>query len=108
METERHFLRLVLMIIICGVAATGFACTSAEFPTANREAVLNDPNETVNINTASLEELTRIPFIGEKLAAAIVTHRETHGRFRRPEDLLLLDGISDRRFREIRHLIRTD
>lgn len=64
--------------------------------------------DAININTASLSELTQIPYVGERTAERIVAYRETNGPFRRPEDLLLVQGISDERFRRIRHLIRTE
>ena len=62
----------------------------------------------VNINTASVEELQKIPYIGEKMADRIIEHRERYGPFRRAEDLILIPGISDSRFRKIRSLIRVD
>lgn len=65
-------------------------------------------NTAININTASAIEIERIPFIGEKLALKIVEHREMHGPFRRPEHIMLIQGISDRRFRQIKHLIKTE
>jgi competence protein ComEA len=71
------------------------------------------PNEPVaehaiNINTAGVGELTRIPHVGEKLAAKIVEHRELNGPFRRVEHLMLIQGISDKRFRKIRPLVRVE
>ena len=65
-------------------------------------------HETININTAGQDELRRIPGIGEGLAAEIIRHRNEHGPFRRPESLMLVRGIGDKRFREMRHLIRID
>ena len=62
----------------------------------------------VNINTASAEQLQKIPYIGEKMAGQIVEHRERYGPFRRAEDLILIQGISDSRFRKIRSLVRVD
>lgn len=62
----------------------------------------------ININTATTEELTAIPNIGEILAQRIIEFRERNGRFQRPEDLLLVPGISDKRFREIRNMVRTE
>ena len=62
--------------------------------------------EAININTVGIDELRRIPNIGDKLAADIIEFRERHGHFRRVEHLLLINGVSDSRFREIRHLIR--
>ena len=65
------------------------------------------PN-AININSATADELERIPYIGEKLAYDIVEYREMHGPFRKPEHLMLIPGISDKRFRQIRALIRTE
>jgi competence protein ComEA len=55
----------------------------------------------LNINEATREELERLPGIGPALAARIVEHRERHGRFRRAEHLMLVRGISERRFRQL-------
>ncbi len=62
----------------------------------------------ININTASLEELEKLPNIGAKLAQKIVEHREKYGKFRRAEHLILVSGISDKRFRQMQHLIKTE
>ena len=59
----------------------------------------------ININTASVEELEKLPGIGKALAARIVEHRENYGPFRKPEHLMVVPGISDRKFRSMRHLI---
>ena len=62
----------------------------------------------ININTASSEELEKLPGIGKGLAARIVTFREQYGRFRRAEHLMMVRGISDRRFRTMRSLITAE
>jgi len=49
----------------------------------------------VPLNTASAEELTVLPGIGDALAAAIVRHREEYGPFRTLEDLLDVPGIGE-------------
>ena len=46
----------------------------------------------VNVTSASVEELERLPGIGEKKAAAIVDHRRTHP-LRKLEDLTKVKGI---------------
>ena len=56
----------------------------------------------VSLNEASREELERLPGIGPALAARIVEHRERYGRFRRAEHLMLVRGISERRFLQMR------
>ena len=82
--------------------------------TKNNKQVLPPENQfaasatAININTASAQELEKLPRVGAKTASAIVEFRETHGSFRRAEQLLLIDGISDKQFREIRSLIKIE
>ncbi len=53
----------------------------------------NSKQGTVNINTATLEELQTIKGIGKKKAEAILQYRKEHGSFRTKEDLLQVKGI---------------
>jgi len=62
----------------------------------------------ININTARAVELESLPGIGEALSLRIVEHRNRFGVFRRPEHLLMVRGISDRKFRELRPLITVE
>ena len=84
-------------------------CTSARTYNSDRSpnAVSNDQN-ALNINTASAAELEIIPHIGAGLASKIVEHRERYGAFRKVEDIMLIDGISNKRFREIEDLIKVE
>lgn len=65
--------------------------------TANRNA--NQP--CVNLNTASAEALKALPEIGEVLAARIIEYRERHGRFRRPQDIIIIEGLTEKKYRLI-------
>ena len=62
----------------------------------------------ININTATADELEKLPHIGRKTAEAIIQFRTDNGAFRRPEHLMQIRGISEKRFLEIRDLIRTE
>jgi competence ComEA-like helix-hairpin-helix protein len=99
------FRRIVPLILIFSIVF-GVACTrrqaSASGPTQP------PPSYAVNINTASIEELQKIPHVGESIAKKIIAHREIHGPFRRVEHLMLIQGISDKRFRKIRPLVRVE
>ena len=97
-------------LLLIAVLAAGCAQSRENAETAYKlePAPAAPSHETININTAGIDELRRIPNIGEGLAMEIIRHRNEHGPFRRPESLMLVRGIGDKRFREIRHLIRID
>ena len=59
----------------------------------------------VNINTATVEELTHLPGVGEVLAERIVAYREAHGAFRTAEELLEVDGIGESKFADMKDWI---
>lgn len=62
----------------------------------------------ININTASVEELEKLPGIGRGLSARIIAYRKEYGRFRRPEHLMMVRGISARRFHAMQALITAE
>ena len=59
----------------------------------------------ININTASIQELTSISGIGESRAQAIITYREQHGNFNDIEGIKEVDGIKDGLFQKIKDKI---
>ena len=61
----------------------------------------------ININTASPEELEALPGVGEIIAGRIVAYREQNGPFRSVDDLIHVEGISDRAIDRIRELVTT-
>lgn len=55
----------------------------------------------VDINKASLSELSELPGISDEIAAAVVEERDRLGRFRSPGDLLGVRGIKQKRLQKI-------
>ena len=49
---------------------------------------------SLNLNSATIEDLDRLPGIGPAKARAIVRYRETHGPFSGPEGLAQVPGMS--------------
>lgn len=62
----------------------------------------------ININTATAEELTALPGIGDVKAEAIVSYREANGSFTSIEDIMNVDGIKEGSFSKIRDLIKVN
>jgi comEA protein len=62
----------------------------------------NPPAHSVDLNTASAEQLQQVPGIGPSTAKAIVNFRQKSGPFQRIEDLLAIKGISKARLGKMR------
>ena len=56
----------------------------------------------LNLNSATLMELETLPGIGPVLARRILDFRQKKGGSRRVEELLVIPGISERKWRVIK------
>lgn len=59
----------------------------------------------ININTATREELMKLPGIGESKADSIIAYRKEYGSFKTPEDIMLIDGIKEAIYNKIKDYI---
>lgn len=99
------FLALILSVPACVKRARANlppSQVSRELPAQSNQS------RKININTAPPGELESLPGIGKAVAARIIEHRERYGPFRRVEHLIIVRGISDKRFRALRELITVE
>ena len=61
-----------------------------------------DESATVNLNTATVEQLTQLTGIGPKIAAVIIAWRTEHGPFKSVEQLLDVKGIGPAKLARLR------
>ena len=59
----------------------------------------------VNINSLKIEELSRLPGVGAKLAERIIEYQRTHGPFKNKEELMQVKGIGQKKFADVKDLI---
>ncbi|MBQ9860422.1 MAG: helix-hairpin-helix domain-containing protein [Clostridia bacterium] len=65
------------------------------------DSVEQTPSQnSIDLNTATVEELMRVPGIGQTFAERIVAYREEIGRFTSLEQLLEVEGIGKTRYAE--------
>ncbi len=94
------------MVVIPDVAATQAYSPEESMHVGEEVIAATQANDgKININTASVSVLQTLPTIGQVLAQRIVDHRNENGNFTAPEDLLMVEGIGEKRLEQIRDYI---
>lgn len=91
-------------------ASTGNAAATGESHSPSKKSPSSSssklaPGTKININTASAEELDKLPEIGPVKAQAIVDYRKANGPFKSPEDIEKVKGIKAGTFAKIKDFI---
>ncbi len=63
------------------------------------------PSASIDINSASVAELVRLPGIGDAYARRIIAYRDGHGRFSRIDDMMHVSGIGPKKFQALRPFV---
>lgn len=72
----------------------------------NRQSENYEAEKLLNINSLSQEQLAKVPHVGPKLAARIVSYRDEHGDFVNMQTLLNVKGIKAKKLEQLKkHLI---
>ena len=105
----RPFLRVshfaVAVLLSAGFAVPAAVSVQEQEKPGPAEAKVELAPEPININKATVADLVKLPGIGEVIAGRIVRHRKIVGPFRKIEELLVIPGISRRRFEKLRKLV---
>jgi competence protein ComEA len=91
---------------ICQILTIALAVTfliGSIAPSLNAEQ-----KEMININTADVKEMMKLPGIGKKKAQAIIAFRQDNGGFNDVSDLKKIDGIGKKTFEKIKERIVTE
>lgn len=102
-------------LLIVAVMSFVFACGLLVGRNMNRSSITVVPStagsvdstdqepayKKININTASVDELTVLPGIGRVLAQRIVDYRTTFGPFRTEVDLCNVEGIGQQKLSQL-------
>jgi competence protein ComEA len=83
--------------------ATGLALAMAALLVSGTAMAAGKPAPTskVNLNTASVQQLTTLPGVGPQLAARIVEYRQKSGTFRSTQELINVQGVGEKNFAKI-------
>ena len=91
-----HILAAFLLLAVCIMAvqsAPPRGHALSDEPPQSAAPLAGD----IDLNTATVEQLSALPQLGEALAVRIVAYRERHHGFDHIEELLLVGGIGETR-----------
>ncbi len=86
---------LVTVSILFAVKAVDIAVESEKIQAVTLTTEKQTQTHSVNLNTASFDELKNLKEIGEVRAQAIIDYRERHGGFVSVDQLLEVEGIGE-------------
>jgi competence ComEA-like helix-hairpin-helix protein len=88
----RTMFQVFLSLLLLGLIPSGaFSHEKSKANSATR----------IDLNRATLQELTSLPGIGIVTARRIIEFREKNGPFRRVEEVLIIRGISKKKFQQL-------
>lgn len=100
---------VVLFLFFIADSSIISGCSSRRSATHFHREDLDPPAAfVININTADANELQKLPQVGPALAERIIEHRSRYGPFRKPEHVLIVDGVSEKRFQAFRQFVSTE
>ena len=70
------------------------------------EKNLKKRSNLININTAGVDQLSKLPGIGKKKAERIISFRKKKGRFRKTRDIMKVKGIGEKTYLKFAKKIR--
>ena len=98
----RHFKSWGFAALVLGLVV--LSASSARAVESHKGATLE---KGINLNTASVEQLIKLPGIGRSRAIDIITRR-SRKKFRHPRELMRIKGIGRRTYYKILPLVRVE
>ena len=97
---------LLCAIVAISTFSIAEAKTTTKAKQAAEKATKELPAGKININTADMDELQKLPGIGEKTAEGIRKHIKKNGKITEAEQLLEVKNIGEKTLKKIKPFIK--
>ena len=94
-------LRIYLFALALAACLSAHVLAQGATPGPDSKAATK-PTAVINLNTATVAELEKLPGIGAKVAAHIVEYRTKKGPFAKIEELMNVQGIGEKTFLKLK------
>lgn len=89
-----------IFFILLFLSAAGAGTVSADQKEQKEKG-----SKLININTADIDQLVKLPRVGERTAERIIEFRTKHGKFKTIQGIMKVKGIGEKTFKRMEKLI---
>jgi competence protein ComEA len=97
-KTQKEKAQMKKALLFAGLVTLSLGLPMAALADESQEKAASTSELRVDINTADVKELTKLPGLGEQMAKRIVAYREENGPFEKAEELMNVRGIGEKSF----------
>ena len=99
---RKHIPGKIIKILLLACMAGLIMGSMAFAGSSGKKSAALSSGDKVNINAASVKELSSLPGIGKKKAAAIIAYRTQNGNFSSIDDLKKVEGVGKKTFEKLK------
>ena len=94
-----------LIPVVLALSALLMMASGAQAQTPAPSPAAAAQKTSINLNTATLDQLETLPGIGRKTAERILDQRQKSGGFKKIEELMNVKGIGEKSFLKIKPMV---
>ena len=94
---------IIPVVVVFSALLLMASSVAAQAPPAPPAAVAQ--KASINLNTATIDQLETLPGIGRKTAERILEQRQKSGGFKKIEELMNVKGIGEKSFLKIKPMV---
>lgn len=100
--------KAILLIILISLVIGSFIYFLTSYKNQIKKENISTSQIYLNLNTATIDDLDKIPGIGKIIAQRIIEYREKNNGFKNIGELKYVKGISDKKLEKIKKYIKVE